>query len=269
MPLIDPTAAQSTISHFYHYQSYCAKYFTDMLRDRMLHFSNPDNVNDPWDCKPWFDYRPMDEDPEECGAMIAAYRKMVPDSPERQVYENLLRTDRVFRRRCIEESSLRLGKELAKRRIYCLTPFPADTLMWSHYAEDHKGICLEFANNNPLIGCARPINYKDEYPTWTPQMLGPEMGTNLELILTKAMDWKYEREYRIIATALDGPTKLYDENFVKLPPGALTAVIIGCGNKDHPEITEIVKRHSPDLKIKWALRTPNLFKLRISDDLTS
>ena len=55
MPHIDPTAAQSPITHFYHYQSYCKKYFTDMLRDQMLHFSNPHNVNDPWDCKPWFD----------------------------------------------------------------------------------------------------------------------------------------------------------------------------------------------------------------------
>jgi hypothetical protein len=53
---------------------------------------------------------------------------------------------------------------------------------------------------------------------------------------------------------------------VKLPPGALSAIIVGCECKDHPEIIEIVKAHKPGLKIKWALRVPNVFKLTISDE---
>lgn len=204
----------------------------------MLHFSHPLNVNDPWDCKPWFDYRPMLEDPEKREAMIAFYRstltKEVLDDPRCPIYENMLRTDPQELRKHIEESSLRLGTEIAKRRIYCLTPFPNNTLMWSHYADDHKGICLEFANNNALIGHARPIRYKEEYPEWTPQSYGPEKDDNvLELVLTKAMDWCYEREFRIIATTREGPAKLYDGNFVKLPPSALTAIIIGCENRNH------------------------------------
>ena len=90
--------------------------------------------------------------------------------------------------------------------------------MWSHYANDHKGICLEFANNNPLIRHARPVHYKKIYPEWTPQSYGPGNDANaLELVLTKAMDWWYEREWRIIASGLDGPMKLHDESFVKLP----------------------------------------------------
>jgi hypothetical protein len=139
--------------------------------------------------------------------------------------------------------------------------------MWSHYADNHKGICLEFANNNALIRRARPIRYKKEYPEWTPQSYSPEKDDNiLDLVLTKAMDWCYEREFRIIATALEGPTKVYDGDFVKLPPEALTAIIIGCENRNHTEITEIVKKHASGIKIKWALRAPNIFKLMISDE---
>lgn len=138
--------------------------------------------------------------------------------------------------------------------------------MWSHYANSHKGICLEFAKNNPLIAAARPVRYKKSYPVLTPQSYGPGNDANvLDLLLTKAMNWCYEREWRIIASALEGPTKLHNRDFVKLPLGALSAIIIGCENKDHPEIIEIVKAHRLELTIKWAVRVPNVYKLRISD----
>jgi hypothetical protein len=79
------------------------------------------------------------------------------------------------------------------------------------------------------------------------------------------MDWCYEREWRIIASGLDGATKLHDSDFVKLPPRALTSIIIGCENRDHPEVADIVRQYQPGVKIKWALRVPNIFKLAISD----
>jgi hypothetical protein len=52
---------------------------------------------------------------------------------------------------------------------------------------------------------------------------------------------------------------------VSLPLGALSAIIIGCENKDHSEIIEIVKAHQPGQTIKWAVRIPNVYKLTISD----
>ena len=270
MPLIDPTAKQSPITHFYHYQPFHKKYLTDMLRDQMIHFSNPHNVNDPWDCKPWFDHRPMLEDPEKREAMIIAFRSLLPqdtlDDPRRPIYEDQLRKNDGTMRRHIEKFSLGLAEQISTRRIYCLTPFPDNTLMWSHYAANHKGICLEFANNNPLIGHARAVRYKTDYPEFIPQSYGPgKDGNALDLVLTKAMDWCYEREWRIIASGIDGPMKLHDGNFVKLPHGALTGIIVGCENRDHPEITDIAKQYQPEVKIKWALRVPNVFKLVISD----
>ena len=238
----------------------------------MLHFSHPHNVNDPWDCKPWFDYQPMLEDATQREAMIAFFNKELPpetlNDPRRPIYENLLRTNDELLRKAVAKFSTILATELSRRRIYCLTPFADNTLMWSHYAEDHKGICLEFANNNPLIRHARAVRYTKNYPVWTPQSYGPGKDPNvLDLLLTKAMDWCYEREWRIIASSLEGPMKLYNNDFVKLPQGALSAIIIGCENKNRPEIIEIVKVHQSSVSIKWAVRVPNVFKLTISDKL--
>jgi hypothetical protein len=129
--------------------------------------------------------------------------------------------------------------------------------MWSHYSADHRGVCLEFDKNNPLIEKARPVRYSQTYPEWTPQTANP-----LELVLTKSMDWCYEREFRIIATSLDGPTKLYG-NYGNLPDGALTAIILGCESQNQAELTRIVNEYAPGLTIKRMVRVPNHYKLTV------
>jgi hypothetical protein len=45
------------------------------------------------------------------------------------------------------------------------------------------------------------------------------------------------------------PLQLHD-NFVHLPEGALTAIIVGCESNDHDEIASIVKEHPPNVRIK-------------------
>ncbi len=263
-PLIDPTARQSSFQAFYHYQPFNRDFLTAMLQEQKLHCSDPHNVNDPWDCKPWFDYRPMLEDPVKREEMITIFRNALPletlQDPRRPIYEDRLRKDNDELIKAVEAFSRNLGEELGKRRIYCLTPFPDSTLMWSHYGANHRGICLEFDKNNDLIGRARPVKYRTTYPEWTPH----EMNNPLALVFTKSMDWSYEREFRIIASSLAGPLKLYGD-FVLLPAGALTSIIVGCESPDYDHIVSIVKDHAPSISVKRAGRVPNLYKLMIQD----
>jgi hypothetical protein len=41
-----------------------------------------------------------------------------------------------------------------------------DILMWAHYANDHKGFCLEFKldNDASFKSVYFPVHYQDEYP---------------------------------------------------------------------------------------------------------
>jgi hypothetical protein len=78
------------------------------------------------------------------------------------------------------------------------------------------------------------------------------------------MDWSYEREFRIIASSLDGPLKLHG-NFVLLPAGALTAVVVGCESPDYADILSIVRDHAPSILVKRAVRVPNHYKITIED----
>jgi hypothetical protein len=258
-PPIDPSALQSGFQKFYHYQPFNKEFLTDTLRDQRLHCSDPHSVNDPWDCKPWFDHRPMLEDPAKREGMIVAFRH--PDTfhhPGRPMYEKQLREDDSELIEAVERFSQNVTEELGKRRLYCLTPVPDSTLMRSHYADRHRGICLEFDKNNGLIGRARPVRYSKTYPEWIPQ------GTNnpLEVVLAKSMDWAYEREFRIIASSLDGPLKLHGD-FVLLPPGALTAVIVGCESPHYDEVASVAKEFAPSVPVRRMVRAPNEYRLTV------
>lgn len=70
-------------------------------------------------------------------------------------------------------------------------------LLWSHYAKDHKGICIGFYSNIDIFGVALKVRYTEEFPVITPPFDSGE--TILEKsFLTKARCWEYEKEWRVV-----------------------------------------------------------------------
>lgn len=71
-------------------------------------------------------------------------------------------------------------------------------LLWSHYSDEHKGICIEydFENIDPIRTFMQPVTYSDEV-----HKIGIfEEYTTMQMIgssLIKSKDWKYEEEWRL------------------------------------------------------------------------
>jgi hypothetical protein len=91
-------------------------------------------------------------------------------------------------------------------RLCCFSENVKSTLMWSHYAEDHKGICLEYDldtwKKHPLaIRLLHPVHYTDTRFDAT-QHLHPDYATNVYIPIiaacNKAIDWAYENEWRFV-----------------------------------------------------------------------
>lgn len=83
--------------------------------------------------------------------------------------------------------------------LYCLTERKDSILMWSHYAADHSGYCLEFeaTDYTPVFGTAQCVSYADAYPEIN--FYNTPIADKVVLsLLTKFTDWSYEREWRII-----------------------------------------------------------------------
>jgi hypothetical protein len=135
--------------------------------------------------------------------------------------------------------------------------------MWSHYADNHRGICLEFDANSELFRSCRRVAYRSKYPVMRPQTL--LQGNFEQALLTKSNDWKYEDEYRIIAKkASAGGTSgdfmmASEDGYLDLPIGALRSVVAGC-ESNVELIAAIVKHYAPALSIKEVVRVPNHFR---------
>jgi len=260
---------EANVARLYHYQKFNTDWLTATLRERKVFCSDLTALNDPWDCKPWFDHEPMAKDPAELEAMLDFFRNTKAGADPanagvRNLWERRVRTDPGELEKTVRQLSDILAVEFAKRRIYCLTPDPCSTLMWSHYADKHHGICLEFYVGNDLFLTAKKVLYRSTYPKWVPQAMEQ---IRLDMILTKSADWEYEQEFRLIGTPEGSghPLKLAGD-FLRLPARALESVIIGCSATDETcaAVSNIVNTHAPEIRVKRAARAPNQYQLTIA-----
>jgi hypothetical protein len=265
------TAFASGIRKLYHYDEFNPLYLEDLLTRQRVHCSDPANLNDPWDCRPWFDPTNLDR-PEVLERFIDWVFSFGPTSPiseeDVRAMQRRLRIDKNYRLGIFESFSRRFIDLIPGRwRLYCLTPYPDSTLMWSHYADNHKGICLEYLTASPLIGAAQEVKYLSLYPEWAPYDLMAKREPHV--LLTKSLDWEYEREYRIICMAEgvrreinDHPLILRD-GYLRLPDGALESVIAGC-ESDYERIGSLVSRCAPQVKLKRAVRSAYKYEIQIT-----
>lgn len=124
--------------------------------------------------------------------------------------------------------------------VACLTTEKNHPLMWSHYADGHKGMVIEIETETafPQPPTIIDIKYVDEPPEYdfldgdlpnTPIVQKHFMDTVLG---RKSTIWKYEKEQRIqfdIAILKHTTTPLGEELLLfEIPKAAIKSVILGC-----------------------------------------
>lgn len=108
--------------------------------------------------------------------------------------------------------------------VSCLSEENKSILMWSHYANNHKGFCIEYSLKDFLDAnlIVKPVLYQRELV----DILKYESGTlsqnvGLEQFYTKSIDWEYEKEWRIVHNAESNSGVS-----IKIPQA--TAIFLGC-----------------------------------------
>ena len=102
-------------------------------------------------------------------------------------------------------------KEYLNRRygLLCFSKGWQNPVLWSHYADNHKGLCLGFDVSDDLL---RQVNYEDQrLPARLLQDVidkpsepdVKDMDIMLEILSTKSSDWHYEQEYRMFPLLSD------------------------------------------------------------------
>lgn len=163
------------------------------LTNKTVWFANPRSFNDPFDCRfsilessPKSFKMPAKLGAEVMVEKINAYQKGKEyDSHKEYLYK--------------------LEKALTEIGVLCLSSSNDNMLMWSHYADKHKGFCLGFK----IIGNAkekvRHVDYDGKYIEIRIEDFADKLKEYIEdVIFNKASDWAYEREYRIVKEISDG-----------------------------------------------------------------
>ncbi|PAJ97707.1 DUF2971 domain-containing protein [Burkholderia ubonensis] len=250
----------------YHYQPFSGRhiaYLEQTLRDRTVHLSKPSSFNDPWDSKPWFNSSILD-DPQERDRhldWLLTTTGVPADAPPAEE----MRGNPALLRAVIEQ--VRDGHIRAiddQYRLYCLTPNPLHQLMWAHYGDNHRGVCLEFdARADLLIGAYR-VHYTDTLPVQ--RVYTDEENASLVPIFTKSDVWAYEHEYRLVAEerqqARPHMPNTIESNLHLPRNGTLVGLVIGC-QCDEDHVRDLCDRHGRDLRLRRAVRVQDRYEIRL------
>lgn len=170
------------------------------ITQAVLWFSNPDDFNDPLDSN--LAYR-QTYSREEIKSFWQNFLDNNPECPKSlaQILESWGKSNKFvdYQNKKFKEYRESIG-------VACFSATPTNILMWSHYADNHKGVVYGFSadlfsntDSDGLYSKPLEVKYPEErkYELLSYALLGKEMQFAKELT-TKAMDWSYEQEYRFI-----------------------------------------------------------------------
>jgi Protein of unknown function (DUF2971) len=125
--------------------------------------------------------------------------------------------------RSVREALRAYKKEMNEKfGLICFSEDWVNPLLWSHYADKHRGICLGFEVDKRIL---HKITYVKER---SPLRLPLTKETADELLWTKYWDWKYEGEWRIWLQLDEREDDHYFYHFdSQLDMMQLTEVIVG------------------------------------------
>lgn len=172
-----------------------------MIVDGEFYFPTRDKLNDP------FEFRWRDSFPKS--------RKIRKEVAQKLVEKAQPELPATFQKRAARKILSDIEQHAAKGRaktsvatkgfslgIYCASEVCDDILMWSHYAENHSGVCVGFRTSRINTHFFFPVQYSNTVPVLDVRTyIGTDSNPIVYAGLTKAKHWSYEKEWRSVWTA--------------------------------------------------------------------
>ena len=212
-------------------------------------FSTRKNFNDLFDSKIEF-IRPTPKQIQSLGNKAEEggqfnFRKLVSDGQFTERGHNF-----------IKNSEEGLGTLIDSYLFFCVSKNCKSNLMWSHYADSHKGFCIEFKSEHIR---ADKVAYQDEIPRIEVMdflINQVNLSNNIwQSLRTKLKEWEYEDEYRfqpsksMVMTDLPGSNGLQSSSY---DPKFIESIIFGC--RTPASVKEYITKNIPyRVKFKQAV----------------
>lgn len=212
-----------------------------------LWLSSPVDFNDPFDMTAAIVFEGSEEERRAfISSKIDRLRPDVSKAARRRRVDELMRDPNGL------ETMLResFRTNMAQVGVTCFTSKARDIVMWSHYAENHTGIALQFEPSRDVLNLASAVRvlYAKQYPVLNWFMEFQEgIGHALR---QKHEAWAYEGEFRCIRIR-DAHTRSL------LADGGLTGIILGCRS---PSTTEDAIRALLAERARYGKPPVNLYR---------
>jgi hypothetical protein len=154
------------------------------LGNNSLYFNSPNNFNDPFDCD----------------VVVNGFQKNLrrflhninTEKKEQYAVFNKKNTNLEDLYQAVVEAKNNLG-------ICCFTKDNSNLLMWAHYADNHKGVCLKFDiyEDKEIFDDPLTVKYSAYKPLLDANKL-QDIDHIKNVFTTKSKHWKYEKEIRFM-----------------------------------------------------------------------
>lgn len=226
------------------------RYLLDVVAENNLYFSSPFDFNDPFDCRPVISVGTTRQQIVKSKKNLSVALRYGNDIDKQ--YSKDLASEVVKIKINRELWDNLFHEEIDKKGVCCFTTKKDNLLMWSHYADSHKGVCYEF--DTQFLPGLVPIIYSSEYPI----IRLYDKNSYRNAIFTKSKDWSYEEEWRMVAKW---------KGLFPINQNALKSIIIGCkaSLEVQSEIETIIEKRYPEVKIFKAHMGERRFVLDIKE----
>lgn len=258
-------------SIIYKYRNWKSEFNRNTLIKSELYFASPKEFNDPFDCRVPKDFSILN-DPAELELYIEYFRKKHKHNykGQEQEFEESLHDTRKTIINNLEEYQRQQNLALfeSQDKYYGIISFSCrwdSILMWSHYADFHRGFCIGFnemkLRESGKFGMGGTVTYSSDNAIPLRKLYGEDALTDaFREAFVKANEWSYEKEYRL--------TKLFyplvptpEQRIVSIPEGSIEEIIIGINTTKADEEEIIYWARKIDVPVSKLSRSFTKFEL--------
>lgn len=209
------------LPNLYKYREF-NEYTEQIILNSELWYANPNDFNDPFDMNLSFK---QDYTYKEIASYIKDFIKNHDDTKSLPKHEQKQQMKKFSQfasssQKFVNDQNNILSKMKSQAGVVALSSRKDSILMWSHYASKHTGLIFEFNFDGfelPLNELPHEVEYIEEYELLSyAEKFKIRKEQMTQILLSKFIDWQYEKEYRIIDLDFQGGKKFKKEMLTKI-----------------------------------------------------
>lgn len=165
----------------YKYGSFESKYWEEVVFEGKIYLSKASSFNDPFDCRANISLRALKKGKFR-DALVNRFGNGV-DKITREQMDGIVEDLR------------------GDIYVFCFSELYNSILMWSHYAKNNTGFCVEYDTSlikDYIKQNLVPVLYENKYIDITNSIISSNKNSGIICSIVKARDWEYEKEWRLI-----------------------------------------------------------------------